>query len=155
MRPFTFFAIATILTVLGACATKPASHDEQIISDVTALITEWNDALPEGRVEDFKELYSEREGFLWAERGQFLYQSKDDIAAGIDQVMAGGTTISNEITSLDIVPLSQAAAAFSITMTSTATMQGMSFTFDGIVTGLAVKDEGTWKLYRGHLSEPR
>ncbi len=155
MRLFTGLMSAAALTILGACVTKPASSDEQIISDVTALLTEWNNALPEGRIEDFKELYSEREGFLWAERGQFLYQSKDDIAAGIDQVMVGGTSISNEITSLDVVPLSHEAAAFSITMTSTATMQGMSFTFDGIVTGLAVKDEGTWKLYRGHLSEPR
>jgi len=36
---------------------------------------------------------------------------------------------------------------------SEASNPQFSFTFDGIVTGVAVREDDRWKLFQGHLSE--
>jgi len=140
---------------LSSCASVGDSKSlETVVSDVQSLLDDWASSLSEERIEDFKALYTSREGFIWAERGQFIYRSADDIAAGIDTVLDSGMTFTNRLSDVTVTPLSNDAASFSARVTSEASGPQFSFTFDGILTGVAVREEGGWKLFQGHLSEP-
>jgi len=100
---------------LTSCSTFSNSSDpDAIATDVELLLEEWASSVSEGRIEDFKALFSSRDGFLWAERGQFIYRSADEIAAGVDQVLGGGTTFTNELSDVIVTPLSQMLLAFQL-----------------------------------------
>ena len=144
--------LAALMAV--ACSESGAPTDlANVETEVEALLQEWSDAISERRLDDFKALYSTRDGFAWVERGQIQYRSAAEIAAGIDEVVNGDTSIVNTVSAIDVAPLSPSTAAFSARVTSTVENPAFTFSFDGILTGVAVKDGSDWKLYRGHLSD--
>ncbi|MEM7739842.1 MAG: hypothetical protein AAF225_03495 [Pseudomonadota bacterium] len=140
---------------LAACASLEKTADAPTIeADVTAMLMEWSSSLPEGRLEDFKAVYSTQPGFLWVERGLPLYRSVDELSVGVDDLVDQNAELNNTLTDIEVHALSPNAAAFNAQMTSDLRLAGFNITFDGVLTGIALKDGDTWTLYRGHLSEP-
>ena len=141
--------------LLAGCSQAPVSADPAAVeAEVAALLDEWAVSLSEGRLDDFKALYANADGFLWVERGQFLYTSADAIGQGVDQIAASGAVVTNALSDVDIVPMGADFAAFSATVQSTITADTFSVDFGGVMTGIAIREDAKWKLYRGHLSEP-
>lgn len=146
---------ASMLIAAGSCASPPRSLQRADVErEVAALLQEWAAAISEGRLDDFKALYAERPGMVWVERGAVQYRSAAALAESVDQVMSGGTQIENVIDEVAVEPLAPGVAGFSFSLTSTVRNPQYSFTFDGVMTGVAIEEAGSWKLYRGHLSEP-
>ncbi|MEM1379291.1 MAG: nuclear transport factor 2 family protein [Pseudomonadota bacterium] len=150
-------SIVPLLTwiVVAACGEpqQPAVSPAVVEIEVAILLSEWAEAISDNRLDDFKALYADREGFLWIERGAVLYRSVEEIAIGIDEVAGSGAVIENTLGAVDIAPLGSDAAAFSVALKSTVTAGESRFTFDGIFTGVAIREEGGWRLFQGHLSE--
>ncbi|MEO1040744.1 MAG: nuclear transport factor 2 family protein [Pseudomonadota bacterium] len=146
--------IAALALLLASCANTMTTDDAAIEAEVTDLLREWSRSLSEGRLEDFKAVYSTEPGFLWVERGLPLYRSIEELSVGVDELIAQDIELTNTLTDIEVQPLGPATAAFNAQVKSELRLSGFEITFDGIVTGIARKEGDAWKLYRGHLSEP-
>lgn len=146
--------MAAILAGLAACGSPSRLDDEAMRAEVRLLLDEWAHALSEGRVEDFKALFAERAGFTWVERGEVVYRSADEIAAGIDGILETDASFVTTIENVAVERLAGDAATFAADIESRVETGDVVFSFDGVVTGVAIREDGAWKLYQGHVSEP-
>ena len=145
---------ALLFTSCGGAASSDKPSSAQIEEEVSTFLEEWAASFSEGRFKDAKALYAAREGFVWIERGRITYQSAADLAAGLDQLIGTDTTITNALDHIKVEVLSGDSAAFSAALYSQVVTPSFEFTFDGVMTGVAIKEDGGWRLYQGHLSQP-
>ncbi|MBY0422641.1 MAG: nuclear transport factor 2 family protein [Parvularculaceae bacterium] len=115
---------------------------------------DWASAGEQGRWDDLKSLYDAGPGFVWIEQGRIAYPDHAAVVAGVEAAKAAKAEIRSTISDVVVTPLAADAAAFHARSTMTVASPSFRFAFDGILSGVAVKRDGAWKLLQGHLSAP-
>ncbi|MGD9982157.1 MAG: nuclear transport factor 2 family protein [Hyphomonadaceae bacterium] len=147
------------LLFLAACASPEraptAAQMAAAETSAAALVEEWARAGSEGRWDDVAALYADEPGFAWIEQGENRYADRAAIEAGIAQVRASQLQVHTVVSDVVATALSPDAAAvrahYSIVFGDPA--QG-GYSFDGMLTGVAVERDARWVFLQGHLSSP-
>jgi hypothetical protein len=147
------------LLVLAACASPERAPTASQLAAAEAgaieLVEEWARTGSEGRWDDLVELYADAPGFAWIEQGENRYPDHAAIEAGVAQVRASQLrvhTVVSEVVATALAPDAAAIRAnYSIAFGDPA--EG-GYTFDGILTGVAIERDGRWVFLQGHLSSP-
>lgn len=143
------------LVALAGCdtATSAADQDDSnTVTEVTAMLETWSAAGEGDNFEALASLYADEQGFAWIERGAVAYQDHDAIIAGLEAAKAMNIAIDNEISEISVTPLANDAAAFHAALRSNVAADSFSFSFDGVISGVAVKRGGAWRLLQGAFS---
>ena len=149
--------VAFAVFSLAACAPKaaaPANNDAAVIAGATALFNEWTIAGSEGRWDDLKDLYADDSNFRWIEQGRVSYANHDDVVTGIDMAVGTGANITTHAENVSVTALGPDAAAIIADVRFEFSSEQFSFEFDGVFSGVAIKQGNAWKFLNGHLSEP-
>lgn len=150
----TFAAAVCAAMLLSACSAPGGREDAAVRKDVEALLRNWSSAGQQKRWDDLKALYADEAGFVWIEQGRVAYADHAAIVAGVDAASGAGADIRASISDIAVTPLSADAAAFHAMTSLQVKSDQFAFSFDGVVSGVAVKRAGGWKLLQGHLSAP-
>lgn len=153
------FRAFVALLLLSSCAPPEravtATQLQSAQAGATALAEEWARAGSEGRWDDLVRLYADEPGFAWVEQGEIRYADHEAIAQGVAQVRAAQLRVHTVVSNVVATPLSPDAAVvranYSIVFRDPA---DGGFTFDGLLTAVAVQREGRWVFLQGHLSSP-
>jgi hypothetical protein len=154
-------AIRTFVALVFVAACAPperaptAAQLAAAEAGATELVEEWARAGSEGRWDDLVNLYADEPGFAWIEQGQNRYPDRGAIEAGLAQVRASQLRVHTVVSDVVATALAPNAAAvratYSIVFGDPA--QG-GYSFDGMLTGVAVERDGRWLFLQGHLSSP-
>lgn len=150
------FRAFVALLLVASCAQPERSTTAQMDAaqaGAAALVEEWAAAGSEGRWADLMALYADEPAFTWVEQGEIRYADRNAIEAGLAQVRAANLRVHTVVSNVVATPLSPDAAIvranYSIMFGDPA--QG-GYSFDGILTGVAVQRDGGWQFLQGHLS---
>lgn len=153
------FRPVVALLLLSACAQPAEPTQAQLSAAETgavALVNEWAATGSEGRWDDLVALYGDVPGFTWVEQGEIRYADHAAIAAGVAQARDSGLTVRTTVSDVRATALARDTAAVranvSIVFGDPATG---GFSFNGMMTGVAVERDGRWVFLQGHLSAPR
>ncbi|MEZ6023085.1 MAG: nuclear transport factor 2 family protein [Hyphomonadaceae bacterium] len=147
---------AVLSVVLGACTAEapPAAYDaEAVRADVTALIQRWSDAGEAGDWAAVADTYADAEGFAWIERGDVAYADHAAIVAGLESVQASEGSIVNDVSDIVVTPLGADAAAYRARYRLQVTTATFGYESNGVLSGVAINQDGTWRLLQGSFSE--
>lgn len=149
----SFFA--AVLFVLAACApTQPPSQDDAAIqSGVTALVQRWSDAGEASDWDAIADTYADVEGFSWVERGEVRYPNRAAIIAGLQQAREAGFSVTNDVSDIVVTPLGADAAAYRANYHLAVTSPQFSFSSEGVLSGVAIRQGDTWRFLHGSLNE--
>lgn len=148
--------VVGVCALLCACAAEapaPAFDPAAVRTAVTALVQRWSDAGEAGDWDSVAETYADAEGFVWIEQGEVRYPDHAAIVAGLDQVRESNARIVNDVSDIVVTPLSADFAAYRTVYTLTVSTQQFSFTSSGVLAGVAIRQDGTWRLLQGAFSE--
>jgi hypothetical protein len=153
------FRTFVAMLFLAACASpERAPTAAQLAAAETGagdLVEEWARTASEGRWEDMPDLYADAPGFAWIEQGENRYPDHAAIEAGLAQVRAARLQVRTVVSDVVATALAPDAAAvranYSIVFGDPA---AGGYTFDGILTGVAIERDGRWTFLQGHLSHP-
>jgi len=142
------------LVIIGASACAPAlQNGDDVRRGVTELVQRWSDA---GEALDWDEVadtYADVEGFVWIEQGEARYTSRGAILEGLNQARAMSASIRNDVSDIVVTPLSDDAAAFRAHYFLSVSAEGFSVSSEGVLSGVAIKEGGTWRFLQGSFSE--
>ena len=147
---------ATVLLV-GACAPEPPRAElEQAKHGAVALVNEWAAAGTEGRWDDLAAVYADTPSFIWVEQGRIPYPDHAAIVAGIARARDSGLSVRTTVSEVQAFAISPSAA----TVRANAALAfgdpaAGGFAFSGILTAVAIKQDGHWVFLQGHLSSPQ
>jgi hypothetical protein len=143
------------LIVLGACnASAPQSYDAVAVrSDVSALVQRWSDAGEAGDWDAIADTYADAEGFTWIERGEVRYADHAAILAGLQQARDGAFSVTNDVSDILVTPLSGETAAYHARYRLAVTSPQFSFSSEGVLSGVAIRQGETWRFLQGSLNE--
>lgn len=153
------FRALVALLLVTSCDQAPraarAAEMNAARGSAIALVEEWAAAGSEGRWDDLVMLYADEPEFTWVEQGEIRYADRAAIEAGVAQVRAAQLQVHTVISDVVATPLSPDAATvranYAIVFGDPA--EG-GYSFEGILTGVAVQRGGRWQFLQGHLSSP-
>ncbi|MEZ5961077.1 MAG: nuclear transport factor 2 family protein [Hyphomonadaceae bacterium] len=147
--------VAVALLMLAACTPAgPQSYDGAAVRNgVTALVQRWSDAGEASDWDALADTYADVEGFSWVERGEVRYTNHAAIIAGLQQARDAGLSVTNDVSDIEVTPLSAEAAAYRANYRLAVTSPQFSFTSEGILSGVAIRQDGTWRFLHGSLNE--
>lgn len=144
--------IAPIVLLASACGSAPAG-DQATRDAVAALVQRWSDAGEAQNWDAVAETYADAEGFAWIEQGVARYTSRSAILEGINQAKGMSASIRNDVSDIVITPLGSDAAAFRATYVLDVSAEGFSYKSAGVLSGVAIKQDGAWRFLQGSFSE--
>ncbi len=136
----------------SACARAPGDGDEGRRA-VTELIQRWSDA---GEAQDWDAIadtYADADGFVWIEQGEARYASRAAIVEGLNQARGMSASIRNDVSDIVVTPLADNAAAFRAHYVLSVSAEGFSYTSEGMLSGVAIKQADGWRFLQGSFSE--
>lgn len=148
-------AAAGCLVLIGGCERSAPRDDAAARAGVEALVKEWAAAGQEGRWSDLAALYADDPGFVWIEQGRVAYADHAAVVAGVEAAQAMKAEIRSAVSNVAVTPLAPDVAAYRANATLSVSSASFSFAVDGVLSGVAVKRDGAWKLLQGHLSAPQ
>ncbi|MBY0566603.1 MAG: nuclear transport factor 2 family protein [Hyphomonadaceae bacterium] len=142
------------LAILGAFACAPvAQNDDDVRSGVTELVQRWSDAGEALDWDAVADTYADVESFVWIEQGEARYTSRGAILDGLDRARSMSASIRNDVSDIVVTPLSDDAAAFRAHYLLTVSAEGFSVNSEGVLSGVAIREGGTWRFLQGSFSE--
>jgi hypothetical protein len=141
------------LIAAGACAGGPPDRDGAAQREVAALIQRWSDAGEAGRWDVVADTYADSEAFAWIEQGEVRYASKAEIVAGLDAARAMQASIRNDVSDIVVTPLGADSAAYRARYVLAVRSAAFSFASQGVLAGVAIRENGRWKFLTGIFSE--
>lgn len=146
-------AMCVVLAALSAasCASLPESDD--VRGDVTALVQRWSDAGEAGDWDAVADTYADAEGFAWIEQGEVRYPNRAAILEGLDTVRQMSASVRNDVSNIVVTPLGHRVAAFRADYDLTVSTAQFSFSSQGVLSGVAAKQGGTWRFLQGAFSD--
>jgi len=142
------------IVVLGASACAPATQSgEAQRQAVTELVQRWSDA---GEARDWDviaDTYADADGFAWIEQGDARYTSHSAIVEGLNQARSMSASIRNDVSDIVVTPLGPDAAAFRAHYLLSVSAEGFSYTSEGVLSGVAIRQGGAWRFLQGSFSE--
>jgi ketosteroid isomerase-like protein len=144
-------SIAVLAVLASACATTPAPDDSE--AGVTALVQRWSDAGEAGDWDAVADTYADAEGFVWIEQGEVRYPNYAAIVAGLDMARGMRATIRNDVSDIAVTPLGAGRAAFRARYEIALTAEQFSFSSQGVLSGVAIKQGDAWRFLQGAFSE--
>lgn len=146
---------ATVLVALGACGQAPTeSYDAaRVRTDVTALVQRWSDAGEAGDWDEIADTYADVAGFTWVERGEVRYPDHAAIIAGLRQAREFGLSVTNDVSDIVVTPLGEGVAAYRANYRLAVRSAQFSFSSEGVLSGVAIRQNETWRLLQGSLNE--
>lgn len=148
--------VSAAILGLSACAHPPKQTEADlgaVTRGVGELLQRWSDA---GEALDWDAVastYANEEGFVWIEQGEVRYPDYASIVAGLDQARAMQAKIRNDISDIAVTPLGPDAAAYRTNYVLAVSADGFGFESRGVLSGVAVRRNGEWKLLQGSFSE--
>ncbi len=143
-------AVLAVLLV-NACASLPARDDAQ--SGVAALVQRWSDAGEAGDWDAVADTYADAEGFAWIEQGEVRYPSRAAIIEGLAGIRGMSATVSSEVSNVVVSPLGEGVAAFRASYNLSVSTTQYSFSSQGVLSGVAIKQGDTWRFLQGAFSD--
>lgn len=147
----------TALAALGTgCEDRrsrhPAANHAHVEGDVRALLNRWIQSFESREETAVRSVLADDERFVWLEDGEVRYQSADDVVSALAS-FPPGLQLSHELTSVRIVPMSD-AAAWAQLATTTEIRQGerVLSEFTGVILMLIQHDHGEWRIIAAHTS---
>lgn len=147
-----------LLMLLVACAqrTEPEAELRRAEQSAVALVNDWARDGSEGRWDELSALHADARGFTWVEEGEIRYADHQAIVAGLERAREAGLVADTTVTDVRATALSSSAAAvranYSVVFGDVA---AGGFAVSGMMTGVAVEQNGHWQFLQGHLSSPR
>lgn len=144
--------IAIAVLCLSACTRTPEDGDDARRA-VAELVQRWSDA---GEAQDWDAVadsYADAEGFVWIEQGETRYASRAAIVEGLNQVRVMSVSSRNDVSDIVVTPLGDGAAAFRARYVLSVSAEGFSYASEGVLSGVAIKQEGVWRFLQGSFSE--
>jgi hypothetical protein len=147
--------VAAVLVVLAACGqAPPESYDAAgVRRDVTALVQRWSDAGEAGDWDEIADTYADVAGFAWIERGEVRYPDRATIVAGLQQARQSRLSVINDVSEIVVTPLSRDAAAYRANYRLAVTSSQFSFSSEGVLSGVAIRQGDRWRFLQGALNE--
>lgn len=145
-------AVMAIMSLAGAC-TAPPEPISDVRTEVTSLVQRWSDASEASDVQTLADTYADQEGFVWIERGDVSYATHAAIVEGLDRVAAARAAIVNDVSEISVTPLGDRAAAFHAHYAFEVVGEGFQFSSRGTMSGVAIKQDQTWRFLQGSFSE--
>ncbi|HEX8310055.1 MAG TPA: nuclear transport factor 2 family protein [Chthoniobacteraceae bacterium] len=143
----------TLVGVIGAGATGPAEEARVAREGVAELVQLWSDAGEAGDWDAVLNTYADDPGFSWIEQGEVRYRGYASVAAGIERFRQTRVRIDNDVSGIEVTPLSADVAAFRASYSLRVDSDGFSFSSEGILSGVAVRRGPRWQFLMGSLSE--
>jgi ketosteroid isomerase-like protein len=137
--------------VLSACATAPSEDIAR--SSVAALVQQWSDAGEAGDWDAVADTYADAEGFAWIEQGEVRYSDRASIVAGLDMARRMQATVRNDVSDIVVTPLGGGAAAFRANYTIAVASEQFSFSSEGVLSGVAIRQTDRWRFLQGAFAE--
>lgn len=152
-------ALATV-TALAAIGTgcedrrsqQPTASTAHVEGEVRTLLDRWIESFESRDEMAVRSVLADDDRFVWLEDGEVRYQSADDVVAAL-ATFPPGLGFSHELTSVRIVPMSD-AAAWTQLVTTTEIRQGERVVsgFTSVVLMLVQRDEREWRIITAHTS---
>ncbi len=148
-----FRVMSIVLAVLAAtaCASLPGGEDAR--SGVAALVQRWSDAGEAGDWDAVADTYADAEGFAWIEQGEARYPSRAAILEGLNRVRGMSASVNSEVSNVVVTPLGDGVAAFRADYMMAVSTNHYSFTSQGVLSGVAIRQGDTWRFLQGAFSE--
>lgn len=143
--------LVVIAVLVSSCAT--ASTNDGAQTGVAALVQRWSDTGEAGDWEAVADTYADAQGFVWIEQGEVRYPNRAAIVAGLDMARRMRATVRNDVSDIVVTPLGDRIAAFRANYTITVTSEQFSFTSQGVLSGVAIKQGETWRFLQGAFSD--
>lgn len=158
MTPLLRALVAPALLLAACAAPERAPTGAELAaaeSGARALVENWASAGSEGRWDELVALYADDPDFAWIEQGQNRYPDHAAVARGVAQARDANLTLRTRVDDIVVTPLARDAAAVraDVSMVFGDPSRG-GFSFDGMLTGVAVERGGQWMFLQGHLSSP-
>ena len=144
--------VAIAALCASACARAQGDGDEGRRA-VTELIQRWSDA---GEAQDWDtvaDTYADADGFVWIEQVEARYATRAGIVEGLNQARGMSASIRNDVSDIVVTPLGDNAAAFRVHYVLDVSAEGFSYTSEGMLSGVAIKQEDGWRFLQGSFSE--
>ncbi len=149
-------ALATLLLLLLSTVEASAQRRSyQVVDEVGAMAAAYSDAVNSGDWDGVLELYADDPRFSWTEVGRTTYESKEQIAAAMEQAQGIIESMQVTLRSRSITPLSDTLAWVRAEYDQT-----MTFVPEGIPTvqtrvamsAVAIRTEAGWRWLVGQVS---
>lgn len=145
---------SVVLLLAVACAPATTRTDPSATqSGVTELVQRWSDA---GEAQDWDavaDTYADAEGFVWIEQGEARYASRAAIVEGLNRARAMSAAVRNDVSDIIVTPLGDDVAAFRAHYVLSVSAEGFSYVSDGMLSGVAIKQNDVWRFLQGSFSE--
>lgn len=126
-----------------------AAHVER---DVRALLDRWIQSSGSRDQVAVRSVLADDERFVWLEDGEARYQSADEVVAALAS-FPPGLQFTHELTSVRVVPISDAAAwAQMATTTEIRHGERVVSEFTSVVLMLIQRDHDEWRIIAAHTS---
>lgn len=147
--------VMVMLVALTACSqAPPQAYDAAAVrSGVTALVQRWSDAGEAGDWDAIADTYADAEGFAWIERGEVRYPGHAAIVAGLRQARESEFAVTNDVSEIVVTPLSADTAAYRANYRLAVNSPQFSFSSQGVLSGVAIRQDETWRFLQGSLNE--
>lgn len=147
----------TVLTLMvSGCQPKSSQSSNEITESVNSLLNDYQTLMSSGNVDSLVKLYSNNPRFHWVEDGKIAYSSAKEIEKGLNGLRRAYSQSNLELSNTKITPLPPDYASITTHFKqSLADSSGNGFSFSGIMTITAVKEQDSWKFLIGHVSSPK
>lgn len=144
--------VAIAVFCASACAPTEENSDD-VRRSVADLVQRWSDAGEAGEWDVVADTYADTEGFVWIEEGDARYTSRSAIVEGLNQARTMSASIRNDVADIVVTPLGDDAAAFRARYQLDVTADGFSFSSEGMLSGVAIRQGDAWRFLQGSFSE--
>lgn len=148
--------LTVITLMISGCQPKSSQPLNEITESVNSLLNDYQAFMSSSNVDSLMSLYSNDPRFHWVEDGKTAYSSAKKIEKGLKGLQRTYSQTNLEFNNTTITPLPPDYASITTHFKqSLADSSGNGFSFSGIMTITAVKEQSGWKFLIGHVSSPK
>jgi uncharacterized protein (TIGR02246 family) len=145
--------LSVALSASAASQPATADSDAETRAGVAALVQRWSDAGTAKDWDAIAQTYADQPGFAWIEQGEARYTDRAAIVAGLDGARKMKADIDNKVSNIVVTPLAPGVAAYRADYRLSVKAEGFGYSSSGVLSGVAVKRDGTWRFLQGAFSE--
>ena len=142
-----------LLSTVGCSGSPPMERQETAV-EVRNLVEGYLDLVEARDTSAIRDLLDDGDPFVWIEDGRLRYRSVDQVLDGLAAFPAESRP-RTELDGLTVAPLGPGGAHAYARFTTTVGQGPGSYSFGGVISFLAERVEGEWRIAGGHVSSGR